>query len=123
MESDPPGFVRWLQPLNGGLWFLFLLWTAGIAVIWTGNIGDRQIESAMANTDLRLTLEWLIRIGDVAWITLGAINIHASIAASEGLRTARRWAMIVCGGGAAVAALSVIAGYPWVSSGLARQWE
>lgn len=112
MESIPPGFVRWLHPLKGGFWLLFLLWTAGIAVLWTGNIGDRQIERAIGNTDLRLTLEWLTRIGDIAWITLAAINVHGSIAESEGLRAARRWALIVCGGGLMVSAVSVLAGYP-----------
>jgi uncharacterized membrane protein len=112
MDPNPPLFVRWLHPLKGGLWFLFLLWTAGIAIVWSGNIGDRQLERAIGNTDLRLTLEWLIRIGDIVWITLAAINIHGSIAKSEGLRTARRWALIVCCGGMAVAALSVLTGYP-----------
>jgi uncharacterized membrane protein len=112
MASIPPAFVRWLHPLKGGLWLLFLLWTAGIAVIWTGNIGDSRLERAIGNTDLRLTLEWLIHIGDIVWITLAAINIHASVAESEGLHTARRWAFIVCGGGIAVAAASVLTGYP-----------
>jgi uncharacterized membrane protein len=112
MDSIPLLFVRWLHPLKGGLWLLFLFWTAGIAVIWTWNIGDAQVERAIGHTDLRLTLEWLNRIGDIAWITLAAINVHGSIAESEGLRTARRWALIVCGGGLAVAAASVLAGYP-----------
>jgi len=112
MDSIPPGLVRWLHPLKGGLWLLFLLWSAGIAVIWTWNIGDRQLARAIGNTDLRLTLEWLTRIGDIAWITLAAINVHGSIAGSEGLRTARRWALIACGGGLAVAAVSVLAGFP-----------
>jgi uncharacterized membrane protein len=105
-------FVRWLQPLKGGLWLLFLLWTAGIAVVWTGSIGDWQLERTIGNADLRLTLEWLIRVGDVAWITLAALNVHGSVAESEGIRAARRWALMVCGGGMAVAAASVFTGYP-----------
>ncbi len=109
----PPTAVRWFHPLKGGLWLLFLLWTAGIAVVWTWNIGDRQLERAIGNTDLRLTLEWLVRIGDIAWITLAAINVHGSIAASEGLRAARRWALIVCGGGLVVAAAGALTGYPF----------
>jgi len=112
MDSIPPLILRWLHPLKGGLWFLFILWTAGIAVIWTWNIGDRQVENAIGNTDLRLTVEWLIRIGDIAWITLAAVSIHGSIAESQGLGAARRWALIVCGGGMAVAAASVLTGYP-----------
>lgn len=54
---------------------------------------------SVANTDLRRTLEWLLRIGDIAWLTLAAANLHASIIESEGLGTARRWALITCGGG------------------------
>jgi len=125
MASIPPAFVRWLHPLKGGLWLLFLLWTAGIAVTWTGNIGDRQLERAIGNTDLRLTLEWLIRVGDIVWITLAAINVHASVAESEGLRAARRWALIVCGGGAVVAATSVAVGYPLgpIRYGTALGWK
>ena len=55
--------------------------------------------AAVANTDLRLTLEWLIRNGDIGWLTLAAANLHASVIKSEGLATARRWALLVCGGG------------------------
>jgi uncharacterized membrane protein len=101
-----------LHPLKGGVWLLFLLWTAGIAAVWTWNIGDRQLERAIGNTDLRLTLEWLTRIADIAWITLAAMNLHGSITESDGLPTARRWALIVCGGGLIVAGASVFMGYP-----------
>jgi uncharacterized membrane protein len=112
MDSIRSQVSRGLYPLKGGLWLLFLLWTAGMAVVWTGNIGDAQLERAIGNTDLRLTLEWLIRVGDIVWITLGAINVHGSIAGTEGIRTARRWAPMVCGGGLAVAAASALTGFP-----------
>jgi uncharacterized membrane protein len=83
-----------------------------MAVVWAWNIGDAQLEQSIGNTDLRLTLEWLIRVGDIVWITLAAINVHGGVAESEGLHTARRWALLACGGGLAVAAASALTGYP-----------
>ena len=113
MDTIRSQVARGLSPARkSGLWLLFLLWTAGMAVVWTGNIGDAQIERAIGNTDLRLTLEWLGRVGDIVWITLAAINVHGSVAEAEGIRTARRWALIVCGGGLMVAAVSALTGFP-----------
>ncbi len=103
---------RWLEPLVAGMWIFFLVWTAGIAWVWSFAIGDAALVRWIGNRDLRAALEWLIGIGDIAWITLAAANIHLWLAETEGLATARRWAWIVGGGAAALGLLGAWSGWP-----------
>ena len=104
--------ARWLEPLVSGLWIFFLVWTAWIAAVWTFAIGDSVVAGWTGNRDLRAVLGWLIASGDVAWIILAAANVHLWLAETEGLRTARRWALIVGGGGAALAVANTLGGFP-----------
>ncbi|MCE9609756.1 MAG: carotenoid biosynthesis protein [Chthoniobacter sp.] len=104
--------ARWLEPLVSGLWIFFLVWSAWIACVWTFAIGDAALANGIGNRDLRAALAWMIGVGDIAWIVLAAANIHLWLAETEGLATARRWALIVGGGVAALAAVSVLTGFP-----------
>jgi len=112
MGSRPSLVVRWLEPLVSGLWIFFLVWTAWIACVWTFAIGDAALATGIGNRDLRAVLSWLIGVGDIAWIVLAAANIHLWLAETEGLATARRWALIGGGGVAALAAVSAFTGFP-----------
>lgn len=103
---------RWLEPVVAGLWILFLLWTAGIAWVWSFAIGDAALGHWIGNRDLRAALEWLIGIADIAWVILAAANIHLWLAETEGLATARRWALMVGGSAAALGLLSAWSGWP-----------
>ena len=103
--------ARWLEPLVSGLWIFFLLWTAWIACVWIFAIGDASLDG-IANRDLRAVLVWIIGVGDIAWITLAAASVHLWLAETEGLATARRWALIVGGGVAALGTVSALTGWP-----------
>lgn len=112
MGSRPSTLGRWLEPFVSGLWFVFLIWTAWMACVWSLPIGDAALARWIGNRDLRAVLEGLIRIGDIAWITLAATSVHLWLAETEGLATARRWALIVGGGTAVLGACSVRSGFP-----------
>ena len=103
---------RWLEPLVSGVWIFFLVWTAWIACVWGFAIGDAALAHWVGNRDLRAVLGWLIAVGDIAWITLAAANVHLWLAETEGLSTARRWALIVGGGAAALGVVSALTGWP-----------
>ena len=111
MGSRPSLLARWLEPLVSGLWILFLLWTAWIACVWTFAIGDASLDG-IGNRDLRAVLVRIIGIGDIAWITFAAASVHLWLAETEGLSTARRWALFVGGGAAALGAVSAVTGWP-----------
>ena len=111
MGARPATLVRWLEPFVSGLWILFLLWTAWIACVWTFALGDASLDG-VGNRDLRAVLVWIIGAGDIAWITLAAASVHLWLAETEGLSTARRWALIVGGGAAALGAVSALSGWP-----------
>ena len=107
MASRQPSLLaRALEPLASGLWILFLLWTAIVAIVWTGGFGEAELRERIANPGLRSALAFFLTALDPAWIALGAANIHLALAAGEGLATARRWALIVIAGVGAVAVLS-----------------
>ena len=107
-----PLIVRWLEPLVSGLWIFFLVWTVWIAGVWTFALGDSAVAGWTGNPDLRAVLGRLIAVGDMVWIILAAANVHLWLAETEGLNTARRWALIVGGGAAALGVASVLSGFP-----------
>ena len=112
---------RWLEPFVSGLWIFFLVWTAWIACVWSLALGDAALARWIGNRDLRAVLAWLIGIGDIAWITLAAANTHLWLAETEGLSTARRWALIVGGGVAALAVTSAFTDWPLGAIQYSRQ--
>lgn len=113
--------ARALEPLISGLWIFFLIWTAWIACVWSLPIGDAALGKWIGNRELRAALAWVIAIGDIAWITLAAANIYLWLAEAEGLSTARRWALIVGGGAAALGAVSALSGFPLGAIQYSRQ--
>lgn len=121
MGSRISSLGRWLEPFASALWVFFLVWTVWIAGVWGFAIGDAVLERWIGNRDLRAALEWLIKVGDIAWITLAAANVHLWLAETEGLSTARRWALIVGGGAAALAVASALTGWPLGAIQYSRQ--
>lgn len=104
--------TTWFDPFASAIWIAFLLSSLLVATVWTFALGDRQLASAVANPGLRDALAWLLRVLDVAWITLGAAAIYLDLTKTEGLSTARRWALIVLGGALLLAAASSRSGFP-----------
>ena len=113
MTSRQPSLLaRALEPFASGLWILFVIWTALVAVVWVCGFGEVELRQQIANPGLLGALEFLLRSLDAAWVALGAANIYLALSAEEGLATARRWALIVIVGAGAVAALSERTGIP-----------
>jgi uncharacterized membrane protein len=104
--------ARWFEPFASGLWIFFCLATLPVGAVWIFAVGDENLARWCGNADLRAAFAWLIGIGDFAWITLAAANVYLSLAETEGLPTARRWALILGGGSGAVAATSALTGFP-----------
>ncbi len=105
-HRQPSLIARALEPFAAGLWILFVLWTALVAVVWATGFGEAELRERIANPGLLGALEFFLASLDAAWIALGAANIHLALSAEEGLTTARRWALIVIVGVAIVAAAS-----------------
>ena len=111
-SRQPSLLVRALEPFASGLWILFVIWTAIVAVVWIWGFGEAELREQIANPGLLGALEFLLKSLDAAWIALGAANIYLALAAEEGLATVRRWALIVIVGAGAIAALSERTGIP-----------
>ena len=109
---QPSLIARALEPFASGLWILFILWTALVAVVWSSGFGESELRERIANPGLLGALEFFLASLDAAWIALGAANIHLFLSAEEGLSTARRWALIVIVGVAVAAALSERTAFP-----------
>lgn len=112
MPSRHSTLARGLEPLISGLWIFFVLVSVLIAVVWSSGIGEASLERSISNTDLRVTLVWLLGHADLAWITLAAVNVYLALTGSVGLATARRWGMLILGSVVALAWLSVATGFP-----------
>lgn len=113
MASRQPSLLaRALEPFASGLWILFMLWTAVVAVVWICGFGEAELRERIANPGLLSALEFFLASLDAAWIALGAANIYLALAAEEGLATVRRWALIVIAGVGAVAILSEKFAFP-----------
>jgi uncharacterized membrane protein len=104
--------ARALEPLMAGLWVLFVLWTALVAVVWLSGFGDADLRDHVANQGLRSALAFILELLDVTWIALAAANCYFALASAEGLTTARRWALMIIGSTAVIAASSALFGLP-----------
>lgn len=104
--------ARGLEPFVSGLWVLFVLVSLFIAVVWAFGIGEGSLQRSISNTDLRVTLAWLLARCDMAWITLAAANVYFALVGSVGLATARRWGLLILGAVVAMAWVSVATGFP-----------
>jgi uncharacterized membrane protein len=81
-------------------------------VVWTFGIGDAQLANGVGNKGLEMTLQWLLRWLDFAWIMMGAINVYVCLAAREGLGQVRLWTMGVFGGVLVLVVASSMSGLP-----------
>lgn len=104
--------ARGLEPLVAALWIFFVLVSVVVGAVWTFGIGEASLERSISNTDLRVTLAWLLAHCDLAWITLAAANVYFTLAGSVGLATARRWGLLILGSVVALAWVSVATGFP-----------
>jgi uncharacterized membrane protein len=102
----------WLEPLGSIIWILFLVWTVLVATLWTTGFGEPQLDAWIPNLGLRSALVFLCKIADAIWIALAAASAYLCVADSHGLPTARRWAIILFAGAAAVIACSVWTHWP-----------
>ncbi|HSI13045.1 MAG TPA: carotenoid biosynthesis protein [Chthoniobacter sp.] len=112
MPSRNSSLARGLEPFISGLWIFFVLASLLVAAVWAFGIGEGSLERSISNTDLRVTLAWLLTHMDLAWITLAAANVYLALTRSVGLDTARRWGLITLGGVVAMAWLSAVTGFP-----------
>jgi uncharacterized membrane protein len=112
MTSRVSPFASAFEPLVSGLWIFYVLVSLLIAAVWTLGWGERSVEAAVSNPDLRATLVWLLAQIDLLWITLAAANVYLCLAASVGLATARKWALFLIGGTIALAWVSSVTGVP-----------
>jgi uncharacterized membrane protein len=104
--------TRSLEPLLSSLWLLFIVWTALVTLLWTSGIGEDEVKASVANAGLRDALLVLLRSADSLWIILASANLYLSLAAREGLGTARIWAAVILSAGAAIAVASVLTEWP-----------
>ena len=102
----------WLEPLGSILWILFLLWTVLVGVLWTTGIGEVQLDAWVPNLGLRSALVLLCKLADAVWIALAAASAYLCVADTHGIAVARRWALIVFVGAAAIVACSVQTTWP-----------
>ncbi len=103
---------RWLEPLVPSLLALFFVWTALVALLWLSGWGDAQIANVFHVPELRQALSLTVNAADAIWVLLAAVNIYLSLAATEGVRTARRWAVITLAAAWFVAEISARFGIP-----------
>lgn len=107
MPSRRSALARSLEPLAAGLWTLFLIVSALVAVIWSGGIGDASLTQWIRPGGLLRALLWLLDHLDFAWITLAAANVYGCVASRAGLSQARRSSLII---------LSAVITFGWLSA-------
>jgi uncharacterized membrane protein len=112
-----------IRPLTGLSWPLFLVWTALVFCIALLGIGEAQVLDGIPGGSSSGTLQsvpasgvekaliGIVSAADAIWISLAAINVYIFLAQSEGLSTARRWALIVLGASAALTWFNAATGY------------
>jgi hypothetical protein len=112
MRAPASPLRRWLEPFASGLWVLFLIWTAFVAIIWTSGIGEVHVSENVRNPELRGALLWLVRALDPIWFTLAGTALYFDAAARNGISTARRWAGILLLSVFLIATAAVLTGFP-----------
>lgn len=111
--AAPSALARWLEPIAGSLWILFVVWTVIVAAVWLSGFGEApRGEGPVTHADFKAALAWALRALDPLWILLAAANIYLSLAASEGLRAARRWAGMILLVALGVCVLSLVTRWP-----------
>jgi uncharacterized membrane protein len=113
MPSPPSSLLAHaLEPVMASLWVLFALWTVFVAAIWLSGFGEAELRESIANPGLRNALTLCLEVLDITWIALAAANSYSTLASTEGLATARRWAVMIIVSAAVIAASSAAFGFP-----------
>ena len=95
------------------VWWLFLGWTAIGFVVMPSGIGAESFGRWLAPGPAHRALESLLHVSDAVWIYLAAIVVYLHTAATEGLTTARRWALILLAGSGCLEWIGARTGYPF----------
>lgn len=111
VARQPSLFARALEPLQGTLWVLFLVWTVVVAVVWLGGFGNVQLDESVASAGLRNALSLLLRTLDAAWFALAAANVYLGLVETESLPVARRWGALMLVAAWLLGAASVWSGW------------
>ncbi len=77
------------------------------------DIGQSTVDRWLGPGPARQGFTALLHVADAVWIYLAAIVIYLHTAASEGLTTARRWALILLVGSGACEWIGAQTGYPF----------
>ncbi|MDB6149688.1 MAG: hypothetical protein JWQ44_1136 [Chthoniobacter sp.] len=112
MPSIPSPLARNAEALSSVLWPLFLLWSVVVAALWTSLVGTTQISESVGNPGLRSAFIFLVQIADPVWFTLAGAVLYLQLVEGEGLRTARRWALVILGTAAVIAVSSAWSAFP-----------
>ena len=94
-------------------WWLFCGWTAIGFVVMPLGLGQETVNRTLPPGAARGGLVALLQVSDAIWIYLAAIVIYLHAAASEGLATARRWALILLLGSGGAEWIGAQTGFPF----------
>ena len=94
------------------VWTLFLVWTTIGFVVMPLGIGETQIRHWLHQGALRQAILTILHVSDALWIGFAATVVYFHTVAAEGLRTARRWAILILLG-SSVAEWIATTGFPF----------
>lgn len=102
-----------IQTVSSLVWPWFLLWSALVLILAVCHISPEQIQRAIPNSGLSSALAWVVQSADAVWIVLASATIYFALVTTEGLATARRWALAVLTGSAVISGIAAAAGIPF----------
>jgi hypothetical protein len=110
--------ARSLEPLAAVLWGVLLLWSVWVAVVWAMPVGAVSLgfipgAAQPPDADLRQAVLLLARHADVAWFSLAVMNLHLVLTGANGLRVARSWLGLACGGAMVLGLANARLGLPF----------
>lgn len=111
-RSSASALSRFLEPLSGSLWMLFLVWTFLLALAWGFGWGDASIAKLPGPAEMRSALEFLLWHAAPIWIVLAAASVYIWLADAESVPVARRWALMLVAAAFIAAAVSAWVGWP-----------
>jgi hypothetical protein len=106
-------------------WPLFLGWTALALLVLPLGWGEAQafdwLPGGTSSGTLQVQppsaaeqmLAAMLRAFDAAWFFFAGVSVYFALAAAEGLRTARRWGLVVVPGAALLHAIAARTGWPF----------
>ncbi len=101
------------QTLLSTLWPLFLAWSALALAVLPLGLGLAEIDRYVTTPGLKQACEWLSRWFDLIWLLLAAAALHLHVVRREGVRNARRSALLILGGVTALGLVATQTGFPF----------